>query len=139
MQQQSKKLCALVFVIAASSVAAVNAADSTHVKLEPLKPVGESYMLAHGRIKTNIDAYQVNIIATSKRCSDLTEPQFTSNIASIDVYGAGQAIEGVHNTLVLNPGTYEITGEVRAPVNVAARDNGAMVNWQIWCRPPESA
>ena len=122
-----------------SSDSVLGKVDSAGIVPPEVSPVAETYMLAHGRIKTTVGAYNVNIIATKSRCSPLTTPQFTTSIASIDVYGASQAIEGVNNTLELNPYTYAITGVVSAPVNVVARDNGAMVNWQIWCRPIESA
>lgn len=138
MKHQTTK-CLLLIAAFLTAPAFAEVADSTIVKPAQLVPVSETYMLAHGQIATSIDNYIVNVNATNLRCSRGSEPTFITNLASVDVYGAAQAIEGVNNTLTLNPDTYEITGVVSAPVNVAARDNGARVNWQIWCKQRETA
>lgn len=139
MNKNTKKILILSMTLVTSSMAAAKTPDSTDVVVPTVVPVVQSYMLANGQIATTTGAYDVKFIPTAQRCPANTTPNFITSITSVDVYGAAQAIEGVHNTLALNQSTYEISGRISAPVNVEARDNGAKVNWQIWCKPIETA
>lgn len=112
--------------------------DSTAVVPPTVATRVQSYLLDHGWVTTTVDNYVVNGVATNKRCTISTKPILLTNISSIQVYGNAQAIEGVQNTLRLDPLSYVISGIVSAPVNVAARDNGVQVNWQIWCMATET-
>lgn len=122
-------------IVLLSSIFAANAyaTDSTYIDAPKVEPKIQTYLLDYGWINTAVGSYQVDAMATSKRCKPSTTPAFLSNISSIQVYGSAQAIEGVHNTLQFDPLTYKVNGIVSAPVNVAARDNGVQLNWQIWC------
>tara|TARA_R110000868_G_scaffold184129_3_gene425580 strand:+ start:358 stop:783 length:426 start_codon:yes stop_codon:yes gene_type:complete len=126
---------AALTLTALSGSFSVNASSSGAVR--PLTEFhnGQPYLLAQGHVATTIGNYMVDINATTKRCANDDRPELTTNITGVNVYGALQAIEGVHNTLTLDPTTYVISGSASAPVNiVGARDNGATISWQIWCK-----
>ena len=82
--------------------------------------------------------YAIEIQLTS-RCDSLTTPVLNTSVNNIEVLGRAQAIQGFRNTLALNPNTYVIAGELRAPLNVDPYDSGATVNWQVWCQPKKTA
>ncbi len=104
MQNTIKKIAVLsLSLLVASNSFAEPTTDSTAVLPPAVRSVSDTYMLANGRIKTTVGAYFVNINATNKRCPSTATPEFMTSIASVDVYGAAQAIEGVNNTLSLNP------------------------------------
>lgn len=137
-----KKFAAIIALLGITGMSAAYAStDSTKVKLPAAKPAARSYLLASDKVMTDRSTgiYSVNKLATSNRCSADTHPTLTTSVSSISVYGAGQAIEGVHNSLTLSP-SYTLSGSVSAPVNIAfAGDNGVTVNWQIWCEPNKTA
>ncbi len=131
MQNTVKKIVSVLFtsIIATSAYAF----DSTEVYAPNVEPKIQTYLLDYGWINTGVGNYLVSAMATNKRCKPTTTPAFMTNISSIQVYGRAQAIEGVQNTLRFDPLSYKVDGIVSAPVNVAARDNGVQLNWQIWC------
>lgn len=134
-----KKFSIILAVFGICGMTAAFAVDSTQVKILPVKTAVQAYLLAHDQVRTDTGSYNVNQLATTKRCSSVTHPVLVTNISSINVYGAAQAIEGVNNSVTLNPANYMLTGAVSAPVNVEARDNGVTLNWQIWCEPNQTA
>lgn len=139
MHNKIKKILVLGMAVTASNITVARTQDSADVFPPPVVSAVETYLLANGRIATSIGAYDVKLTPTNLRCPTNSVPIFQTSLISVDVYGSAQAIEGVRNTLALNRNTYEISGRLSAPVNVAARDNGATVSWQIWCEPPTPA
>lgn len=111
------------------------ATDSSSLQTTRLNTVVSPFLLAHGELMTTTQNIHVNQETTSLRCPENATPILMSSVKSVEVYGAAQAIEGIKNTLTLNPDNYRIIGEVSSPVNVAAGDNGVTVNWQVWCHP----
>lgn len=133
MKNTAKKIAAILFTSFISTTIHAAAADSTKILIPAVETKIQTYLLDYGWIHTDVGNYEINSMATNKRCLASTTPAFMTNISSIQVYGSAQAIEGVQNTLKFDPLSYKISGVVSAPVNVAARDNGVLLNWQIWC------
>jgi hypothetical protein len=139
MRTSMKKLIVMLALTGMSGTLLAESTDSTSVNLAAVKPVVETYLLAHGQLATQTGNYDINQVATPLRCNPATTPSLITNVSSIAVYGSAQAIEGIHNTLAFIPESYSIKGMVSAPVNVAARDNGVTVNWQVWCQANQTA
>ncbi len=131
------KTTSLLTLVSISLIAStsVYAADSTVNLPGPFIPAAQTYLLAHGKVATQIGNYTVKIPTTTERCYDNTTPTLITSLTGIEFFGLSQAIGGVINTLALNEATYEIYGQLTAPVNVELqRPNGATVNWEIWCK-----
>lgn len=114
------------------------ATSSTQIQVPRVTPAVQAYLLAASKVTSDWSSgsYDFNFIATNKRCSSATTPTLSTSVSSIWVRGELKAIQGLTNTLMLDPRTYRLSGRVSSPVNIAgAWDSGATVNWEIWCQP----
>ncbi len=139
----NNKLQTLILSIGLSSLAGITfaeATDSTMITASNVKPAVSAYLLERGIAQTFRDSgeYTVNVKVKS-RCDALTTPVLNTSVKSVEVYGKAQAIQGLNNTLALDPNTYVISGSLSAPLNVSGWDSGATVNWQVWCQPKQTA
>jgi hypothetical protein len=141
-----KKFAAIIALLGITGMSGAYATDSTGVKAPEIKPAAaQAYLLDSNKYSTTRTGYfdgQYDVrLAVHKRCSSTTTPTLTTSIDSIQAYaGLSQSIQGVNNTLHLDPRSYIISGMISAPVNVGgAADNGVTVRWEIWCEPNQTA
>lgn len=116
-------------------------ADSTQLAAIHVNATNTPFLLEHGQVYTTRKngSYVVSKYTTDKRCPEETKPTLVTNISSIEIYGGSQGIEGLTNTLALNPKSYYIFGEISVPMSVELTPHsGATINWQVWCQPIKS-
>ncbi|HTM63111.1 MAG TPA: hypothetical protein VL360_01265 [Gammaproteobacteria bacterium] len=110
------------------------AADATSIKHPTVNSALQSYMLAQGTV---YGTGMLQTPSTNKRCAKGTNPTLTTSIVRTEQNNIA-AVQGIVNTLQLNPSNYVIYGGLYMP-NQAVSNSYAIANWQIWCQPTATA